>query len=55
MRWGEETGFQTITMDVDLDADLSAEEKKALLREVELRCPISDTIKKVTGLTINVQ
>jgi uncharacterized OsmC-like protein len=52
---GERTGFQSITMDVDLDADLSAEEKKALLREVELRCPISDTIKKVTALTINVR
>jgi len=50
---GHRTGFETITMDVDLDADLSVEEKNKLLREVEQRCPISDTIKKVTSLKIS--
>jgi uncharacterized OsmC-like protein len=51
---GNRSGFERITMNVDLDADLSDEEKKLLLQEVERRCPISDTIKKVTELKIVV-
>jgi uncharacterized OsmC-like protein len=49
------TGFERITMTVDLDADLSPEEKTELLREAERRCPVSDTIKNITALSVQVQ
>lgn len=37
-------GFTEIRSFVNIDADMSKEEKEAFLKEVELRCPIADNI-----------
>jgi len=49
---GKETddrvGFQTITVDASIDADLTAEQKQVFLDEVCDRCPLHDNIKLET-------
>ena len=47
-------GFSDIRVRVDLDADLTQEEKEAFLREVDQRCPISENIANMTPLHIEV-
>jgi len=47
---GARAGFEKIIVSVNVDADMTAEEKRDLLREVERRCPVSDTIKNTTAL-----
>jgi len=37
-------GFTEIRTYVEIDADMSIEEKKAYLKEIERRCPIADNI-----------
>ncbi|MBL7661865.1 OsmC family protein [bacterium] len=51
----ERAGFQKIALTVDVDADLSVEQKAEFLHEVEARCPVSEnTINStVVNLTIN--
>lgn len=44
-------GFSSITVKVDLDADMTPEEKKAFIEEVDNRCPISDNIMNETPVT----
>lgn len=43
-------GFQTLRVKVDLDADLSREEKQAVLAEIERRCPLADNLLHGTRL-----
>ena len=43
-------GFQALRMKVDLDADLSREEKQAVLAEIERRCPLADNLLHGTRL-----
>ena len=45
-------GFSKIDLRAELDADLSAEEKKAFLAEVDSRCPISDNIANPTSISV---
>ncbi|HEX7070345.1 MAG TPA: OsmC family protein [Rhodothermales bacterium] len=47
-------GFQDIRIRVDLDADLTHEEKVAFLREVDRRCPISENVANATPVSIEV-
>lgn len=44
-------GFSSIIVKVDLDADMTQEEKKAFIAEVDSRCPISDNIIHETPVT----
>jgi len=44
------TGFQALRVLVEIDADLSAEEKQAFLAEVERRCPLADNLTHGTQL-----
>jgi len=48
-------GFTAIRARVKIDADMSAEEKKKFLHDVDLRCPISDNIGQVTPVSIVVE
>lgn len=41
-------GFECITISVDIDADLSSEEKEALVHEMDMRCPVSENLVNVT-------
>jgi putative redox protein len=47
-------GFTGITVRVDIDADMTREEKVALLEEIDRRCPISDNIAHVTRIDLEV-
>ena len=41
-------GFQEIRTFVEIDADMTVEEKKAFLKEIENRCPIADNMINTT-------
>jgi len=41
-------GFQWMKAFVEIDTDLTDQEKEAFLHEVDSRCPISDNIKNTT-------
>ncbi|MBV2133040.1 OsmC family protein [Pseudomonas sp. MAP12] len=43
-------GFQALRVKVDIDADLSREEKQAVLAEIERRCPLADNLVNGTRL-----
>lgn len=45
-------GVDGISVDVALDSAMSESERKAFLEEVQLRCPVLDTIAKGTPVTI---
>ena len=48
-------GFDSIAVSVDIDADLSAQEKQAFLEEIEARCPIADNIVNTTSVSVQLQ
>ena len=43
-------GFEGLTVTVDIDADLTAEEKEAFLHEVDRRCPVSENLLNATPI-----
>ncbi|MGQ9589881.1 MAG: OsmC family protein [Planctomycetota bacterium] len=45
-------GFRGIRALVKVDADLSSEEKRKLLHEIDVRCPISENLQHETPLEI---
>ncbi len=47
-------GFQEIRMNATLDADLTLDEKKEFLKEVEERCPVAENIKEATTVELVV-
>jgi len=46
------TGFKVV---VSMDADLTREEKEAFLHEVDQRCPVSENLKSLTPITLEVK
>jgi len=51
---GERVGFTAITIEADIDADLSLEEKQVFLKEVDARCPLSDNIAQATSVSVRL-
>ena len=49
------SGFQGIELLVDIDADMSQEEKRSFLKEVDRRCPLSDNIANTTPVTVKLK
>lgn len=47
-------GFSGFDVEVEIDGDMSVEEKKAFLEEVDARCPVSDNIKATTPVSIRL-
>jgi putative redox protein len=47
-------GFQGITVSVEVDADLSVEEKEAFIHEVDRRCPVSENLLNGTPVTVKL-
>ncbi len=45
------TGFNKITVQVKIDADMTAEEKEQFIHEVDERCPISDNLQNQTEIS----
>jgi uncharacterized OsmC-like protein len=52
MTAGGRAGFTSISASVEIDADMTREEKQAFLDEVDRRCPISDVL--MTGTRVSV-
>jgi putative redox protein len=48
------SGFGAIEVTAEINADLSDEEKRAFLEEVDARCPISENIAKITPVSIRL-
>lgn len=44
-------GFAGITVTVDVDADMTDEEKEAFIHEVDRRCPVSENLLNATPIT----
>lgn len=47
-------GFDGITVRVKIDADLTDEQKREFLKEVDERCPVSDNLRQITTITSEV-
>ncbi len=47
-------GFTGIKVTLNIDSDMSKEEKGAFIHEVESRCPVSDNITCTTPVTVEV-
>ncbi|MFA5181310.1 MAG: OsmC family protein [Syntrophales bacterium] len=47
-------GLTGINVTLNIDADMTKEEKKAFVEEIETRCPVSDNIENVTPVKIEV-
>ena len=48
-------GFLDIRMELDIDADMTAEEKHAFVEQIEARCPISDMIANTTPVSFVIK
>lgn len=47
-------GFTEIRVSVDIDADMTAEEKQIFFKDVDARCPISDNMFNDTNIVFDV-
>jgi len=47
-------GLTGIKVILDIDSDMSKEEKEAFVQEIESRCPVSDNIENTTPVTVEV-
>ncbi len=47
-------GFLGFKLIVNVDADMTPEQKKAFVEEVDARCPISDNILKETPIEFEI-
>ncbi len=47
-------GFSSLTVEVDVDANMTTKEKSAFLDEVKARCPVSDNILNVTPVSLQL-
>ena len=50
----ERSGFQSITLQVSIDAELSEPQKVDFIHEVERRCPVSENTVNATNVVIVV-
>ncbi|MDZ8118829.1 OsmC family protein [Pontiella agarivorans] len=45
-------GFEGITVTVDVDADMTDEEKQAFIHELDRRCPVSENLLNATPVEV---
>lgn len=50
----ERSGFQDIALEISLDCDLSPEQRKEFIAEVEHRCPVSENTTNPTTVRVSV-
>lgn len=50
----ERAGFQSITLQVSVDADLSDSQKLEFIHEVERRCPVSENTTNATEVKVRL-
>jgi putative redox protein len=51
----DRAGFKGLKALVAVDADLSAEEKKEFIHEIERRCPVSDNLSQLTPILVELE
>ena len=51
----DRAGFQNFKVVMDIDADMTKEEKVAFMEEVDSRCPISDNIFNASSVEIVIK
>ncbi len=54
MKTDQRAGFRSIRVTVDIDADMTEEEKRAFLMEIDSRCPVSDNLARGTELSFRL-
>ena len=47
-------GFDGFTITVDIDADMTDEEKESFIHEVDARCPVSENLLNATPISIQL-
>lgn len=47
-------GFEGMAITVDLDADMTDEEKEAFIHEVDRRCPVSENLLNATPIRVKL-
>ena len=47
-------GFDGFTITVDVDADMTEEEKDAFIHEVDARCPVSENLLNATPINVRL-
>jgi putative redox protein len=47
-------GFEGVTITVDVDADMTDEEKEAFIHEVDSRCPVSENLLNATPVNVQI-
>lgn len=47
-------GFEEITITVNVDADMTDEEKEAFIHEVDRRCPVSENLLNETPINVKL-
>ena len=47
-------GFESISITVDVDADMTDEEKEAFIHEVDRRCPVSENLLNDTPIHVKL-
>lgn len=47
-------GFDGITITIDVDADLTDEEKERFIHEVDARCPVSENLLNATPINVKL-
>lgn len=47
-------GFEGITITVDVDADMTDEEKEAFIHKVDSRCPVSENLLNATPIDVKL-
>ncbi len=51
---GHRAGFNGVTVNTMIDADMSQAEKEAFLQKIDARCPISDNLHNLTPVKLMV-
>lgn len=50
----ERSGFKNISVEVKIDADLTDQEKKGFMEEIDRRCPVSDNLINTTPIHFRI-
>jgi len=50
----ERAGYKNIDVNIQIDADMTHEEKEAFVSEIDRRCPVSDNLINTTPVMFNI-
>jgi len=50
---GERSGFQEITVEIEIETDTGSEKESQIIQEAEERCPVSDNLQHETNVKLN--